>query len=299
MIRIAIVVCCAALAAAEAEADPAVFYNSYGHQGLYQPGYSTYRFPTALRSYSAPLTTSYSGHYSYPGYQAGFAAPATVGAHQPYGYAASGRYLANSVGAVHIAKREAEAEPEAEAEADPALFYNSFYNNGYNMAYSPYNYPTVYSRNYYQPSYNNFGYRSFYGKREAEAEPEAEAEADPAVFYNSLGHQAFYNSGYNMAYNPYNYPTVYSRSYYQPSYNNFGYRSFYGKREAEAEAEPAVVYGQNGLYNTAYNTYTTGFPAMRSYAAPVSSYPGYSLGSFYSGYRNFYQPSYYRGYGHY
>merc|ERR1711936_131372 len=307
MIRIAIVVCCAALAAAEAEADPALFYSSYGHQGLYQPGYSTYRFPTPVRSYSAPLTSSYSApltssysaHYGFPAYQARFAAPATVGAHQPYGYAASGRYLANSVGAVHIAKREAEAEPEAEAEADPAAFYNSFYNNGYNMAYSPYKYPTVYSRSYYQPSYNNFGYRSFYGKREAEAEPKAEAEADPAVFYNSLGHQAFYNSGYNMAYNPYNYPTVYSRSYYQPSYNNFGYRSFYGKREAEAEAEPAVVYGQNGLYNTAYNTYTTGFPAMRSYAAPVSSYPGYSLGSFYSGYRNFYQPSYYGGYGHY
>merc|ERR1711997_994389 len=132
MIRIAIVVCCAALAAAEAEAkaDPWLFYGSYGHQGLYQPAYSTYRYPTSLRSYAAPLTTSYSGHY-YPGYQA---VPTTVGAHQPYGYAASGRYLANSVGAVHIAKREAEAEPEAEAEAaaeaeaeaDPALFYNSF-----------------------------------------------------------------------------------------------------------------------------------------------------------------------------
>merc|ERR1712241_394463 len=132
MIRIAIVVCCAALAAAEAEADPAVFYSSYGHQGLYQPGYSTYRFPSPVRSYTAPLT------YGFPAYQARFAAPATVGAHQPYGYAASGRYLANSVGAVHIAKREAEAEPEAEAEADPAVFYNSFgyHNTGYNMAYS-------------------------------------------------------------------------------------------------------------------------------------------------------------------
>merc|ERR1739848_392460 len=238
MIRIAIVVCCAALAAAEAEADPAVFYSSYGHHGLYQPTYSTYR-------YAAPLTTSYSGHY-YPGYQAGFAAPATVGAHQPYGYAASGRYLANSVGAVHIAKREAEAEPEAEAEAeaDPAVFYNSYghqglYNPGYTMPYtSPYNaYPTVFSRSYYQPSYNNFGYRSFYGKREAEAGPEAEAEADPAVIYNSFGHH-------------------------------------------------------QALYNPAYTTYTTGFPAVRSYAAPVSSFPGYSFGSVYSGF----QPSYYRGY---
>merc|ERR1711936_1415780 len=259
MIRIAIVVCCAALAAAEAEADPALFYSSYGHQGLYQPGYSTYRFPTPVRSYSAPLTSSYSApltssysaHYGFPAYQARFAAPATVGAHQPYGYAASGRYLANSVGAVHIAKREAEAEPEAEAEA--------------------------------------------------------EAEADPSLFYNSFGH---HNTPYNMAYttpytapyNAYRYPTVYSRSYYQPSYNNVGYRSFYGKREAEAEAEaePAVYGHHQALYNPAFNTYTAAFPALRSYAAPVSSYPGYNLGSFYStGYRNFYQPSYYRGYGHY
>merc|ERR1711990_226574 len=251
MIRIAIVVCCAALAAAEAEADPALFYRSYGQQGLYQPSYSTYHYPTAVRAFTAPLTTttSYSAHHGYPAYQAGYVAPATVGSHHPYGYAASGRYLADSVGAVHIAKREAEADPEPEAEA--------------------------------------------------------EAEADPALFYNSFGHQALYNPGYNMAYttpyttpyNAYRYPTVYSRNTYQPSYNNFGYRSFYGKREAEAE--PAVVYGQQGLYNTAFNTYTTGFPAMRSYGAPVSSYPAYSLGSVYSGYRNFYQPSYYAGYGHY
>jgi len=272
MIRIAIVVCCAALAAAEAEADPALFYSSYGHQGLYQPGYSTYRFPTSMRSYTAPLTSSYSAHYGFPAYQAGFAAPATVGAHQPYGYAASGRYLANSVGAVHIAKREAEAEPEAEpeaeaeaeAEADPALFYNSFgyHNTGYNMAYTA-PYTTPYNMAYSTP----------------------------------------YTTPYTAPYNAYRYPAVYSRNHYQPSYNNGGYRSFYGKREAEAEAEaePAVYGHHQALYNPAFNTYTTGFPALRSYAAPVSSYPGYNLGSFYStGYRNFYnQPSYYRGYGHY
>merc|ERR1712232_678890 len=235
MIRIVIVVCCAALAAAEAEADPAVFYRSYAHHGLYQPGYTagyTAGYPSAVRTYASPLTTSYTTGYH--GYQA---APATVGSYQPYGYAASGRYPANSVGAVHIAKREAEAEPEAEAEA----------------------------------------------------------EADPALIYNSFGHHALYNTAFNTAFNPayntYSYPSVYSRSYYQPSYNTFGLRSFYGKREAEAEAEadPAVVYGHNGLYNTVYNTaYTTGFPALRAYSAPV--HHGYSLG-----YRNLIQPSYYRG----
>merc|ERR1719192_1920916 len=107
-----------------------------------------------MRAFTAPLTTttSYSAHYGYPAYQAGYVAPATVGAHQPYGYAASGRYLANSVGALHIAKREAEAEPEpeAEAEADPALIYNSFghhalYNTAFNPAYNTYSLPSVYS----------------------------------------------------------------------------------------------------------------------------------------------------------
>merc|ERR1719225_263145 len=260
MIRIAIVVCCAALAAADAEADPGVFYRSYGHHGLYQPGYNTYTtgyttgYPSAVRAYAGPLTTSYTTGYH--GYQA---APATVGSYQPYGYAASGRYFANSVGAVHIAKREAEAEPEAEAEAeaDPSLFYNSFghHNTGYNMAYS-----TPFSTPY----------------------------------------TTAYTTPYTAPYNAYRYPAVYSRNHYQPSYNNVGYRSFYGKREAEAEAEaePAVYGHHQALYNPAFNTYTTAFPALRSYAAPVSSYTGYNLGSFYStGYRNFYnQPSYYRGY---
>merc|ERR1712156_216891 len=121
MIRIAIVACCAALAAAEAEADPQLFYSSFGH---HQGHFNTY------------------GYSSYPGYSTyhhnavrGFASPITVGAYQPYGYAASGRYLADSVGAVHIAKREAEAEPEAEAEAEaeaePQMFYNSYGSQGF------------------------------------------------------------------------------------------------------------------------------------------------------------------------
>merc|ERR1712223_2294496 len=91
----------------------------------------------------------------------------------------------------------------------------------------------------------------------------------------------------------YRYPTVYSgypRSFYQPSYNNFGYRNFYGKREADAEPEAeaeADAFYMKGLYNTAY---PTGYPttSLRSYAAPVRSYP---FGTVYSGYRNFIQPA--------
>merc|ERR1712232_1229384 len=71
MIRIVIVVCCAALAAAEAEADPAEFYRSYAHHGLYQPDYTagyTAGYPSAVRTYASPLTTSYTTGYH--GYQA-------------------------------------------------------------------------------------------------------------------------------------------------------------------------------------------------------------------------------------
>jgi len=66
----------------------------------------------AVRSYAGPIAA--------PGQSAaiafrGYGTPATVGQTLPYGYAASGNYVADSVGAVHVAKREAEAEPEADA----------------------------------------------------------------------------------------------------------------------------------------------------------------------------------------
>ena len=249
-----------------------MFYSSYGHQGLVNPGYSTLGYPGAVRTYqsyqASPLTTrysSYSSHPVYPVYQAaGYVAPASVAAYQPY--AAAGRYLADSVGAVHIAKREAEAEPEAEADAEPAVLYSSygqpaFFNQAYNTY--PYNYPTVYSgSSFYQPYFNNFGYRrSFYGKREAEAEPEA--EADPALVY---GQHGLYNTAFNTPYNTYNTP-----------YNT---------------------------YNTAFTPINTATaystPALRSFAPSVGSiYPsGYSVGSAFTGYRNFLQPSYFVGSGH-
>merc|ERR1719439_355074 len=97
MIRIAIVVCCAALAAAETEANPQLYFNSFGHQ---QGHFNTYHYPTAMSSYS-----SYSAFPGYSAYQPrGFA---SVASYNPaYGYAAAGRYLADSVGAVHMAREK-------------------------------------------------------------------------------------------------------------------------------------------------------------------------------------------------
>merc|ERR1719420_1405494 len=112
MIKIAFVVCCAAFAAAEAEADAALLYGGYG--------------------YGAGLG------YAGLGYGAGVA-PAAIPAIAG-GYAGAGRYVANSAGVVHVAKREAEAE--ADAEADPALFYSTY---GYGLPYAGYNAYSAYA----------------------------------------------------------------------------------------------------------------------------------------------------------
>merc|ERR1739838_1193759 len=186
MIKIAAVVCLAALASAEADAD--AFYNTYGYGLNHGLGYTNaYAAGYGINAYASPLR--YSGAY-------GYAAPAaSVGSNLPYGYAASGRYVADSVGAVHIAKREAEAEPEADADA----YYGTY---GYsNLGYSSYAAPAAYSTystiarpaiSYAARPIVSTGYginrysaiarpsiysRGFYGKREAEAEPEAEADA--------------------------------------------------------------------------------------------------------------------------
>merc|ERR1711862_1004594 len=101
-----IVACLAAVASGEADAQ----YGHFGYAGL---GHSVYAAPyrySGAYGYAAPLTGA--------GITVrGYGTPATVGTHAPYGYAASGHYVADSVGAVHVAKRDAEAEPEAEADA--------------------------------------------------------------------------------------------------------------------------------------------------------------------------------------
>merc|ERR1711902_214271 len=155
-----------ATAAPEAEADPALLYNTYGYglgaynygaYGLGAYGYAGYPYAAyapAVTGYSqvspsASLTTAGLG-------LANAAIPAIAG-----GYAGAGRYVANSAGVVHVAKRSAEAE--ADAEADPALFYSAYgyglpsyagyhglaYNGlaGYPYTYGayPYNYGLGYS----------------------------------------------------------------------------------------------------------------------------------------------------------
>merc|ERR1719516_244391 len=99
MIKIAFVVCCAAFAAADADADAALLYGGYGY-GL--------AAPVVAAGYG---TTNVANTVGIAGL-APAAVPALAG-----GYAGAGRYVANSAGVVHVAKREAEAEPEAKADA--------------------------------------------------------------------------------------------------------------------------------------------------------------------------------------
>merc|ERR1711936_946801 len=91
--------------------------GNYGAYGLGAYGYAGYPYAAY---HHAPLATGYaqvspSASVSIAGL-AGAAVPAVAG-----GYAAAGRYVANSAGVVHVAKREAEAE--ADAEADPYYAY--------------------------------------------------------------------------------------------------------------------------------------------------------------------------------
>merc|ERR1712001_147958 len=92
---------------AEAEADADAFYGVYGYSGYQYAttygaygAYGAYGYPYAYGAYSA-----YAHPYSYAPYAA-YTTAAVAG-----GYAGAGRYVANSAGVVHVAKREAEAEP--------------------------------------------------------------------------------------------------------------------------------------------------------------------------------------------
>merc|ERR1712013_533238 len=125
MIKIAFVVCCAAFAAAEAEADAALLYGGYGYgAGL---GYAGLGYGAGLGyaglgygyGLAAPVATGYG--VSNVANTVGIAgvAPAALPA-LAGGYAGAVRYVANSAGVVHVAKREAEAD------ADPALLYGAY-----------------------------------------------------------------------------------------------------------------------------------------------------------------------------
>merc|ERR1711878_130777 len=126
------VACVATVALVKGEADADAFYGPYGY-GLgyaaygahgYTYGYAGY--PYAYAAPSAYAQVSPSASLTTVGL-ADASIPAVAG-----GYAGAGRYVANSAGVVHVAKREAEAEADADA------FYGAY---GYGLPYTYGAYP--------------------------------------------------------------------------------------------------------------------------------------------------------------
>ena len=134
----------------EAVAEPGYYRGGYGHYGGYgHHGYYGKREAEAAYAYAAPATGAsiiIRGHGT----------PATVGSYAPYGYAASGSYVADSFGAVHIAKRDAEAEP------------------GYYRRYG---------------HYGGYGHHGYYGKRDAGIIGYS-AYASPLIYSGAYGYAA-------------------------------------------------------------------------------------------------------------
>merc|ERR1712025_54284 len=132
------VVCLAAGAMAEADADP--YYTAYGY-GL--AGYAGYPYAGAYGAY--PYGLGYAAGYASVSPSAAVSinglAPAALPA-LAGGYAGAGRYVANSAGVVHVAKREAEAEadPYYAAYGYAGLGYAGAYGLGYAGAYGAYPY---------------------------------------------------------------------------------------------------------------------------------------------------------------
>merc|ERR1711936_197948 len=116
----------------------------------------------------------------------------------------------------------------------------------------------------------------YYGKRSADAEPEAaaDAEADPALLYGAYGYGLPYSSVYRSygAY-PYGY-----RTYGAYPYTYYGKRSADAEPEADAEADPALLYGAYGYglpYSGVYRSYGAYPYGYRTYGAYPYSYGYY------------------------
>jgi len=211
---------------ADAEADPALLYNTWGYTGYPYAAttYGAWNTAYPYRVYGkreaeaeadpallytnawgmSPYVPTVYGHgriMAAPYTHAAVAAPLSaaapaVGTYSndaakfTPAYAAKGQYVANSGGAVHVAKREADAE------ADPALLYSNAW------GYTGYPYAAT--------TYGAWGYNPYrvYGKREAEA------EADPAFLYRSYGYAPSVYTGYTAGYTGYPYASVYANRFF-------------------------------------------------------------------------------------
>merc|ERR1711884_750816 len=173
------------------------------------------------------------------------------------------------------------AEPEADPKADPWLTYG----------YAGYGYPYGHTYGGYR-TYGAYPYSyGYYGKRSAEAEPEA--EADPAVLYSTAHVAAPLTTAYTHAVAA---PVTYTHAVAAPAvtytaavpavattavntvktvvptyatglYNGHPWYA-YGKRSADAEADPALLYTA-GVAPLAYTHHAVAAPAVSAYTVPA------------------------------
>merc|ERR1712045_875813 len=142
-------------------------------------GYAGYPYAA---HHHAPLATGYahvspSAALNIAGL-ANAAVPAVAG-----GYAAAGRYVANSAGVVHVAKREAEAEPEADADA----FYTTY---GYGLPYAGYSGYPYHHAAYNYAAYSPYTYGLGYSHYAAAAPAVVKTVAAPAVAAPAIAYHA-------------------------------------------------------------------------------------------------------------
>merc|ERR1712226_1455392 len=174
-----------ALGKREAEAEPALLYtNAWGMSPYVYGARPLLAAPYTHAAVAAPLSAAAPAVGTYSNDAAKFT-PA---------YAAKGQYVANSGGAVHVAKRDADAE------ADPSLLYSNAW------GYTGYPYAAT--------TYGAWGYNP-YNRVVALGKREAEAEADPALLYRSaFGYAPSVYTGYTAGYTGYPYASVYGNRFF-------------------------------------------------------------------------------------
>merc|ERR1739848_157794 len=175
-----------ACAFAEPEADPQVFYNTYGyypyaHHGLAHATPGLVHYPASgavVPADTASVAVAKANHLA--------TKAATYATRYPY------------VLPLLRGKREAEAEPEAEA--DPQVFYNSYY--PYAHTYGSYAHvaaPVTYTAPVVQYTYPTYTYPTYaHLAHHVIAKRDAEADSVSQYFYSGA-------YGYGGLYRPYTY----------------------------------------------------------------------------------------------
>jgi len=221
MIRNIVLLCSAALAAAEADAD--ALYGAYGYAGHLGYGVSHLGYAGHLGYGVGHVAPVHHVAHAAPVHHVAHVAPVhavgygvsnvanTVGIHgvapaavpAVHGaYAGAGRYVANSAGTVHVAKREADAEPEADAAALYGAYgHHGLYGHGYGLGHRTYSLGYGHGIGHgYSALHHGYARYGYYGKRSAEAEPKADADA----LYGAYGHGLYglghrtYSLGYGL-----------------------------------------------------------------------------------------------------